>query len=114
MLSCTVQFNKRSSSTNALACVSHYIMCNIERLKESTRQFVIMLKLTKWNVMIYSRWIFRYRSFVGRHILDIICVQPLDLEVKVHVGRGFAETVLFMLLQCVFYIYCKQTPHCGC
>jgi len=84
--------------------MSLYIMCNIDRLIERTRQFVVMLKHMKCNVMIYSRWIFRYRSFVGRHILDIICVQPLDLEVKVHVGRGFAETVLFVLLQGIFHI----------
>lgn len=67
-----------------------------------------------YNRTIYSRWVFRYRSFVGRHILDIICVQPLDLEMKVHVGRGFAKTVLLMLLKCILHIHCKQTPHSGC
>jgi hypothetical protein len=62
----------------------------------------------------HLRWIFRHRSLVGWYFLNVIIVQPLDFEMKIHVSWWLAQTVLLMFLQRIFHVHCEQTPHCCC
>lgn len=40
-------------------------------------------------------------------------MQPFDLEMEVHVGRRFAQSVLLVLLQRVLHVHREQGPHGG-
>ena len=45
---------------------------------------------------LYLHWVFRHFSFVRWHLRYVFVVQPLHLEVKVHVLRTLAKTFFCM------------------
>jgi hypothetical protein len=44
---------------------------------------------------------------------NIGLVKPLDPEMAVEVGRGFAEAANSMVLQCILDVHSKQGPDCA-
>ena len=69
-----------------------YIRVSFQKLHLSTLSCDWYLSL-----LLYSQWILRYLSLVRRHITDVLVVQPLDLEVQVHVLGTFTQSFLFVL-----------------
>ena len=49
------------------------------------------------QVTVNSRWVVGYNPFEVWQVLHILIVQPLDLEVQVHVVGTLTQPVLFML-----------------
>lgn len=45
----------------------------------------------------YSRWIIRYMLLESGQILAILIIEPLHLEVQVHIVCAFTQAVLLML-----------------
>ncbi len=45
----------------------------------------------------YSQRVLGRLALVGRHVLDVLHVEPLSFEVQVHVVGALAQPVLLML-----------------
>ena len=50
-------------------------------------------------------------TLVRRHVSDVLVVEPLDLEVQVHVLGALAHLVLLVLAQRVLDVLREQLPH---
>lgn len=45
----------------------------------------------------YLRWIFRYMLLESGQLLAVLVIEPLHLEVQVHIICAFTQAVLLML-----------------
>lgn len=68
-------------------------MCLLQTRRASFAKFAA--KLLRESC--YSRGIFWHSALEEGQVFAVLIVQPLDLEVEVHVIRTLAQTIFFML-----------------
>ena len=61
----------------------------------------------------YSRRIFRHLSLVWGYMGNVCFVQPLDPEVAVEVGGGFALAGMDVVLERILHVHSEQAPDCA-
>ena len=84
-----------------------------KKKRETNWLYSLSLKssVAKEVLDIHVRWIFGNGSLVLRQVFDVVVVEPLDFEMKVHIGGRLAESLLFVLFQSILHVDGKLSPH---